>query len=236
MSDPIFLFRRPARGPSLLLPGLTGLLLALSGCGSLPPPPAQGPVVEPVPASAPAPACEPATATPLHDDRDLAGRRLLQWQDELRNATGEPLPARIARLSADTPTPAHQVELGLVLLHTRNPNVDLSTLREFYPDTAVPLAHILRAIVGLDHEAVDAKFTAFAQSHALTSQQLRFLAMLKDHIRQFGAIAVAQLFDAPFNSLHAEGLGGVFPNQTQLDELVALVRGFGEPLQPPAAN
>lgn len=121
MSDPIFLFRRPARGPSLLLPGLTGLLLALSGCDSLPPPPAQGPVVEPVPASAPAPACEPATATPLHDDRDLAGRRLLQWQDELRNATGEPLPARIARLSADTPTPAHLVELGLALLHTRNP-------------------------------------------------------------------------------------------------------------------
>lgn len=122
------------------------------------------------------------------------------------------------------------------LLHTRNPNVDLATLREFYPDTAVPLAHILRAIVGLNHEAVDAQFTAFAQSHALTSQQLRFLAMLKDHIRQFGAIAVSQLFDAPFNTLHAEGLGGVFPNPTQLDELVALVRGFGEPLQPPAAN
>ncbi len=100
----------------------------------------------------------------------------------------------------------------------------------------MPLAHILRAIVGLDHEAVEAKFTAFAQSHALTSQQLRFLAMLKDHIRQFGAIAVAQLFDAPFNTLHAEGLGGVFPNPTQLDELVALVRGFGEPLQLLAAN
>ncbi|CAM3377170.1 DEAD/DEAH box helicase family protein [Paracidovorax anthurii] len=122
------------------------------------------------------------------------------------------------------------------LLHTRNPDVDLATLREFYPDTAIPLAHILRAIVGLDHEAVEAKFTAFAQSHALSSQQLRFLGMLKDHIRQFGAIAVAQLFDAPFNTLHAEGLGGVFPNQHQLDEVVALVRGFGEPLQPPAAN
>ncbi|MDP9606320.1 UNVERIFIED_ORG: type I restriction enzyme R subunit [Variovorax paradoxus] len=122
------------------------------------------------------------------------------------------------------------------LLHTRNPDVDLVTLREFYPDTAIPLAHILRAIVGLDHEAVEAKFTAFAQSHALSSQQLRFLGMLKDHIRQFGAIAVAQLFDAPFNTLHAEGLGGVFPNQHQLDEVVALVRGFGEPLQPPAAN
>ena len=122
------------------------------------------------------------------------------------------------------------------LLHTRNPDVDLATLREFYPDTAIPLAHILRAIVGLDHEAVEAKFTAFAQSHALSSQQLRFLGMLKDHIRQFGAIAVAQLFDAPFNTLHAEGLGGVFPNPHQLDEVVALVRGFGEPLQPPTAS
>lgn len=147
--------------------------------------------------------------------------------------TTDPVLQKVRRGEAVTPEELDQLNS---LLHTRNPNVDLATLREFYPDTAVPLAHILRAIVGLDHEAVDTKFTAFAQSHALTSQQLRFLAMLKDHIRQFGAIAVAQLFDAPFNTLHAEGLGGVFPNQTQLDELVALVRGFGEPLQPSATN
>lgn len=122
------------------------------------------------------------------------------------------------------------------LLHTQNPDVNLAILREFFPDTAIPLAHILRAIVGLDHEAVESKFTAFAQSHALSSQQLRFLAMLKDHIRQFGAIAVAQLFDAPFNTLHAEGLGGVFPKPNQLDEVVALVRSFGEPLRPAATS
>ena len=145
----------------------------------------------------------------------------------------EPVLQKVRRGEAITPEELVQLNS---LLHTRNPSVDLATLREFYPDTAVPLAHILRAIVGLDHAAVDAQFTAFAQSHALTSQQLRFLAMLKDHIRQFGAIAVAQLFDAPFNTLHAEGLGGVFPNPTQLDELVALVRAFGDPLQPPAAR
>ncbi|ASM79135.1 DEAD/DEAH box helicase (plasmid) [Vitreoscilla filiformis] len=122
------------------------------------------------------------------------------------------------------------------LLHTRNPDVNLTTLREFYPDTAVPLSRILRAIVGLEHEAVEARFATFAQAHALTSQQLRFLAMLKDHIRQFGAISVAQLFEAPFNTVHAEGLGGVFTDATQLDEVVAMVRSFGEPLQPPAAH
>lgn len=121
------------------------------------------------------------------------------------------------------------------LLHTRNPDVDLATLREFYPDTAVQLTQILRGIIGLDHAAVDVQFSVFAQAHALNSQQLRFLALLKDHIRQFGAIAVAQLFNAPFDTVHAEGLGGVFPNPTQLDEVVRLVRTFGEPLQRPAA-
>lgn len=111
----------PCHSVPLWAPCLLGLLLTLAGCDSLPPPPPGSPVTEPPPASAAAPACEPPATAPTHSDRDLAGRRLLQWQDELRNASGEPLPARIARLSADTPTPAHLVELGLALLHTRNP-------------------------------------------------------------------------------------------------------------------
>jgi len=116
------------------------------------------------------------------------------------------------------------------LLHTRNPDVDLSTLREFYPDTAVPVTQILRSIVGLNHQAVDEKFTSFARTNVLNSQQLRFLSLLKEHIRQYGAIEIDKLFDAPFNTVHAEGLGGVFPNQKQLDEVVRFVRDFGQPL------
>jgi type I restriction enzyme R subunit len=116
------------------------------------------------------------------------------------------------------------------LLHTRNPNVDLSTLREFYPDTAVPVTQILRSIVGLNHQAVDDKFTSFAQTHVLNSQQLRFLSLLKEHIRQYGAIELGKLFDAPFNTVHAEGLGGVFPDQKQLDDVVSFVRDFCAPI------
>jgi type I restriction enzyme, R subunit len=119
------------------------------------------------------------------------------------------------------------------LLHTLNPDVNLATLREFFPDTAVPLAHILRSIVGHDHEAVEARFTAFAQTHALNSQQLRFLALLKEHIRQYGALTPDKLFEAPFTTVHAEGLGGIFPNDKQLDEVVRLVRSFGEPIVVP---
>ena len=119
------------------------------------------------------------------------------------------------------------------LLHTLNPDVNLATLREFFPDTAVPLAHILRSIVGHDHETVEARFTSFAQTHALNSQQLRFLALLKEHIRQYGALTPDKLFEAPFTTVHAEGLGGIFPNDKQLDEVVRLVRSFGEPIVVP---
>jgi type I restriction enzyme, R subunit len=122
------------------------------------------------------------------------------------------------------------------LLHTLNPDVNLATLREFFPGTAVPLAHILRSIVGHDHEAVETRFTAFAQTHALNSQQLRFLALLKEHIRQYGALTPEKLFEAPFTTVHSEGLGGIFPNDQQLDEVVRLVRSFGEPIVVPLAT
>jgi type I restriction enzyme R subunit len=122
------------------------------------------------------------------------------------------------------------------LMHTRNPDVDLGTLREFFPDTAVPLGQILRSIVGLDNVAVNERFTAFAQKHHLSSDQLRFLTLLKDHIRQFGAITTDALFSPPFTRIHTEGLVGVFPIEAQLTELVGIVNTFGEPIQAPASH
>ncbi|MCA6218256.1 hypothetical protein KGA65_17110 [Ideonella sp. B7] len=96
-------------------------LLILAGCTQLPPPEPTEPAPPASAASAPAASCEPVAATPTRDDRDLAGRQLLHWQEELRSAGGEPLAARIVRLTAAPATPAHGVELGLALLHTRNP-------------------------------------------------------------------------------------------------------------------
>jgi len=122
------------------------------------------------------------------------------------------------------------------LMHTRNPDVDLGTLREFFPDTAVPLGQILRSIVGLDNVAVNERFTAFAQKHHLSSEQLRFLTLLKDHIRQFGAITTDALFNPPFTRIHTEGLVGVFPIEAQHTELVGIVNTFGEPIQAPASH
>ncbi|WP_341679405.1 DEAD/DEAH box helicase family protein [Niveibacterium sp. SC-1] len=131
--------------------------------------------------------------------------------------------------------PVTEAELDQLnsLVHTHNPDVDLRTLAEFYGDTAVPLAQILRSLIGMDGAAVEARFTAFAQKYPLTSTQLRFLDMLKEHITLSGAIHLAQLFQAPFTRIHDEGITGVFALDGQLDELVGIVRSFGEP---PAAE
>lgn len=96
-------------------------LLVLAGCAQLPPPEPTEPAPPAVAVSTPVAVCEPTAVTPSRDERDLAGRELLRWQEELRAAGGEPLATRIARLSAAPATPPHSVELGLVLLHTRNP-------------------------------------------------------------------------------------------------------------------
>ncbi|NYH23834.1 DEAD/DEAH box helicase family protein [Paraburkholderia bryophila] len=122
------------------------------------------------------------------------------------------------------------------LIHTHHSSVDLSTLREFYPDTALPLGLILRSIIGMDDAAVTDRFTGFAQKYHLNSDQLRFLSLLKDHIRQYGAITTDALFGPPFTRIHTEGLLGVFSNEDQLDELVQIVHTFGEPIQPPTSN
>ncbi len=141
----------------------------------------------------------------------------------------------LQKIRRGEPVSSDELDMLNSLLHTRNPHVDLATLREFFPETAVPMGNILRSIVGHDHTLVEQRFTAFAQAHTLNSTQLRFLSMLKEHVRQYGALNLGQLFHAPFTSIHTEGLGGVFPNEKQSDEVIQLVRSFGEPLSPPTA-
>lgn len=116
------------------------------------------------------------------------------------------------------------------LIHTHHPDVDLHLLREFYTDTAAPLADILRSIIGMDGKAVEQRFTEFVQKYVLNSQQIRFLGMLKDQISISGGIRLNALFEMPFTSIHGEGIGGIFPSDVQFNELEGIIRSFGEPL------
>lgn len=81
----------------------------------------------------------------------------------------------------------------------------------------------------MDRKAVEATFTKFVQDHHtnLNSRQLRFVALLKNHLSKFGTISIAQLYDQPFTALHHDGLDGLFPEAEQAESIVTLVKGFG---------
>lgn len=121
----------------------------------------------------------------------------------------------------------------LVLI--QNPNVDIKVLKEFYPEATASLDQILRTLVGMNNNAVAARFAEFAAAHQLTSQQLRFLDMLKNHIRDFGTVEMKQLFEQPFTRIHAEGITGLFPNIDQVIQLKQIVDGFAVNVGKPAA-
>lgn len=114
------------------------------------------------------------------------------------------------------------------LVHTQNPDIDLGTLKEFFPDSSASLDQLLRTIVGMEAEAVSETFTQFIQDHHihLNSRQQRFIDMLRNHICKQGAIRIEQLYEEPFTRVHSEGLEGVFP-EAQADALVTMLKSFG---------
>ncbi len=110
---------------------------------------------------------------------------------------------------------------------TENPDVDLSLLKEFYPELAENLDAILRGIVGMDETAVRDRFQDFVARHpSLTAKQTHFLKLLQSVIAQTGSIAMEKLVDAPFTRIHEDGLHGVFPDPSDQEELLDIVRSF----------
>ncbi|MFD2235516.1 DEAD/DEAH box helicase family protein [Phaeospirillum tilakii] len=119
------------------------------------------------------------------------------------------------------------LEALVSLVLTRHPDVDLTILKDFYPETAGHLDLIIRQIVGMDPDAVKAHFTAFVQTYpSLTAAQTQFLQLLQNHIAQNGAIALERLADSPFTMLDEEGIFGVFPSDTQRNDLLAIIKSF----------
>ncbi len=117
-----------------------------------------------------------------------------------------------------------QALVSLVL--TQYPDLDLTDLTDYFPETAGHLDMAIRAIIGLDAAAVDQVFQGFVRKHNLNSTQIRFLSLLQNHIARYGAIELGRLYDAPFTSVHSEGLDGVFTDEGQLDELLSLISKF----------
>jgi type I restriction enzyme, R subunit len=117
------------------------------------------------------------------------------------------------------------------LVLTQNPDVDLEVLKEFYV-VAEPLEKIIRSIVGMDPEAVQARFQDFVHAHPkITAKQTQFLQLLQNHIARHGTIELERLYEPPFTRIDTEGLDGIFADESLADELIDLLAQFERPPQ-----
>jgi len=113
------------------------------------------------------------------------------------------------------------------LVLTQNPNVDQEILREFFEKTVEPLDHAIRNIIGMDADVVNNRFSEFVTLYpSLSSNQVSFLNLLKNHISRYGSIQIEQLYEAPFTALHSDGLDGVFADEKMIDDLIAVIDSF----------
>lgn len=121
-----------------------------------------------------------------------------------------------------------QALVSLVLI--QSPNASRDVLEVFFADTALPLDFAIRSIVGLDPEAVAARFAEFARRHpSLTAKQTRFLGLLQNHIARFGSVTLDRLYEQPFTVVDADGLDGVFEKPEEMDDLLDILSVFAPP-------
>lgn len=138
----------------------------------------------------------------------------------------------LKRIKAGLPVSEDDLKALVSLVLTQHPDLDLTDLVEYYPETAGHLDLAIRSIIGLDARAVHERFEGFVRKHTkLNSMQLRFLDLLKNHIARYGAIEVGRLYEQPFTTISAEGLDGVFEDEAQVTELLDIINSF-KPVAP----
>jgi len=113
------------------------------------------------------------------------------------------------------------------LLEEQSMHVTEDVLRKVYDHKTARFIQFMRHIFGLEKleswsETVTATFDAFIAEHnTLTELQIRFLKTLQTFILQTGTVERHHLIDAPFTSIHPQGIRGVF-KPDEIKEVMSL--------------
>lgn len=112
-------------------------------------------------------------------------------------------------------------------LHDEHPHITIDLLRRVYNHRKAVFVQFIKHILGIEilqsfPETVSKGFDEFIAAHSyLTSRQLQFLDLLRTFIIEKGELTRKNLIEAPFTSLHPEGIRGVF-NPNEIDEILKL--------------
>ena len=158
----------------------------------------------------------------------LDGLKLAQYRNRVESVLRKLFDQNeiLQRIKAGQPVSEDDLQSLVSLVLTQEPDLNLSDLVDYYPETAGHLDLAIRSIIGLDPEAVKQRFNAFVQKHTtMNSTQLRFMQMLQNHIAKYGSIEVDRLYEEPFTALSASGVDGIF-REDQIDDLLEIIGAF----------
>jgi type I restriction enzyme R subunit len=132
----------------------------------------------------------------------------------------------LRKIKAGKPITESELDTIAALVIAQEPGLNIRDLIEYHPDLTGDLSAVIRTLIGLDADMVEQRFTNFAQNYKLNSIQMRFLDLIKNHIRKYGAIELTKLYEDPFTAFSQEGLDGIFPEHDQADELIDLIESI----------
>ena len=131
----------------------------------------------------------------------------------------------LRRIRLGQPVTENDLEDLCSLVLTQEPGLDLRDLMDYFHQ-AESLDQAIREIIGMDADAVQQRFTEFAQAHPnMASHQLKFLELLQNHIAKFGSIKTDELYQPPFTSLHTDSLDGLF-EESLANEVFEIIGSF----------
>jgi type I restriction enzyme R subunit len=168
----------------------------------------------------------------------LAGLELVAYRNRVQKVLTDLFDTNptLQKIKAGEPVSEADLQALVSLVLTQDPDLDLNDLMEYYPETAGHLDVAIRGMIGLDAQAVEARFVEFVENHQpLNSHQVKFLDLLKDHIRKYGLIQVSDLYEPPFTLFHSDGVDGVFDSALATD-LVAVINSFAPGQAAPPAG
>ncbi len=155
------------------------------------------------------------------DGLELAAYRQ-RVEHALRKLMGQSVP--LQKIRAGLPVGADELRELAEQVVFEDPDLNVDDLLVHFPNKANRLDLAIRQVVGLDADAVNRHFTTFVQKYpGLSSFQMRFLALVQQHIVNYGKLGIGELYEEPFVQLHIEGVDGVFTEDEQVNDLLDLI-------------
>jgi type I restriction enzyme R subunit len=129
----------------------------------------------------------------------------------------------LVKIRNGEPVNEQEIEQLNGLIHIKYADIDIKTLKQFYPATTKDLSILLRTIVGMAPDYVEALFTQLMQKHRLSADAQRTIDMLVALVQKTGGIKMSDLDKAPYHRIYEGKLG------SSEDDVFALLKSLELP-------